>query len=103
MAEVIGRKSGASENVRMVDNGHPPVYSHRGVLGDRDPHWFDVRYWRKRTFLWSALGLIIIVVIVVAVAVTEVKKNAYPDYSKLNYSLVDTCKEILSFERVQSS
>lgn len=100
MAEAIGRKGGANENVRMLNNGHPPIHGHQGVPEDRDPYWFDVRYWRKRSFIWPALGLITVIVIVVAVAVTEVKKNAYPDYSKLNYSLVDNCKVIFGFGRV---
>jgi hypothetical protein len=33
-------------------------------------------------------------VVVIAVAVTQTKKNAYPDYSQVAYHLSDTCTQI---------
>jgi hypothetical protein len=91
LGERSGRKNEYDNNIQMVANGPPPAYDFNGVQEDREPRWFDVRYWSKKTLILSALALVIIIVVVVAVAVVEVKKNAYPDYSKLNYSLVDQC------------
>ncbi|KAM5374913.1 hypothetical protein ACJZ2D_006257 [Fusarium nematophilum] len=52
--------------------------------------WWNPRYWRKRVWAGVAAGVVILLVIVIAVAVTEVRKNRYPDYSTLSYSLKDT-------------
>jgi hypothetical protein len=90
VGQMGGRKNEFDQNIQMVPNGSPPAYDY-AIQDDRDPPWFDVRYWSKRTLILSALALVIVIVIAVAVAVVEVKKNAYPDYSKLNYSLVDQC------------
>lgn len=50
-------------------------------------------YRRKRTWAIVALAVIIAIVVPVAVTVTRNKKHeeAYPDYSKLNYTLLETC------------
>lgn len=53
--------------------------------------WWNPRYWRKRVWAGVAALIAIIIIIAVAVGVTQSKKNAYPDYSELNYSLKDTC------------
>ncbi|OIW30281.1 hypothetical protein CONLIGDRAFT_362031 [Coniochaeta ligniaria NRRL 30616] len=47
-------------------------------------------YRKKRT--WAAVALVIIIAIVVpvAVVVTRNKKSAYPDYTTLNYTLLET-------------
>lgn len=90
-----GRKNEVENNIQMVPNGPPPAYAFNNIPEVRNPRWFDVRYWSKRTLILSALALLILIVIVIAVAVVEVKKNAYPDYSKLNYSLVDQCMTLL--------
>jgi glucan phosphoethanolaminetransferase (alkaline phosphatase superfamily) len=54
-------------------------------------------YRKKRT--WAAIALVVIIVIVVPVAVvtTRNKKDAnrYPDYSRLNYTLLETCMLII--------
>lgn len=54
--------------------------------------WWNPRYWRKR--IWAAIIIVIlvIVIIIVAVAVERARKNMYPDYSPLSYTLKDTCK-----------
>ncbi|KAI1625437.1 endo-1,3(4)-beta-glucanase [Exophiala viscosa] len=48
------------------------------------------RNWSRRC--WIILGVVIaaIIAIVVAVAVVVTRENRYPNYSELNYSLVDT-------------
>lgn len=91
LGERLGRKDEYDHNIQMVTNGPPPAYDFNGVQEDRDPRWFDVRYWSKRLLILSALAVVIVIVIIIAVAVVEVKKNAYPDYSQLNYTLVDQC------------
>jgi hypothetical protein len=89
--ERVGRKNEFDQNIQMVPNGPPLAYAFNDIPEDRDPRWFDVRYWSKRTLILTSLALVIVIVIVIAVTVVEVKENAYPDYSKLNYSLVDQC------------
>lgn len=51
-------------------------------------------YRKKRTWAVVALVIIIAIVVPVAVVVTRNKnrENAYPDYTKLNYTLLETCE-----------
>lgn len=55
-----------------------------------DASWWDFRHWRKRVWAVIVAVIVVIIVVVVAVVVTEEKKNAYPNYSKLNYVLSET-------------
>lgn len=71
--------------------GPPPAYK-VSENDDKDPHWFDVRYWGKRTVALVVFGILVVIAIAVAVAVVEVKKNRYPNYSQLSYSKVDQCQ-----------
>jgi hypothetical protein len=91
IVERSGRKDEYDHNIQMVTNGPPSAYDFNGGQQDSAPRWFNLRHWRKRTLILSALAMVIVIVIVVAVAVVEVKNNAYPDYSQLNYTLVDQC------------
>lgn len=51
--------------------------------------WYDPRGWSKRTIL-VVLGVVAAVIIAVVVGAVEgTKKNRYPNYSKLNYRLVE--------------
>lgn len=54
--------------------------------------WYNPRYWRKR--VWAGVGtvVVIIIIIIVAILVSNARKNRYPDYSPLAYSLADTCR-----------
>lgn len=54
--------------------------------------WWNPRYWRKRVWAAIIIVIIVIVIIIVAVAVGKARKNIYPDYTPLSYSLKDTCK-----------
>lgn len=57
--------------------------------------WYKPKYWQKRTWalVLSSIAIIIIIVVVVPVEVTKNHKgNSYPDYTKLNYTLLETCK-----------
>jgi hypothetical protein len=52
--------------------------------------------WYKRRLTWAIGLLLIIIAIAVPIAVVTVRnnqwQNRYPDYSKLNYALSDTCE-----------
>lgn len=83
----FARKSGVAEQVQMRGGN--------GYRFDRDdpyrPAWYNFRYWGKKA--WGvAVGLVVlIIVIIIIIAVEVTKKSAYPDYTKLNYSLAETC------------
>ncbi|KAK8035046.1 glycoside hydrolase family 16 protein [Apiospora rasikravindrae] len=47
-------------------------------------------YKRKRTWIISAVVLIVAIIVAVVAGVLVSKANRYPDYTKLNYSLQDT-------------
>jgi hypothetical protein len=70
--------------------GAPPEYK-----VDRDdslaPKWYEWRYWSKKIWMMIGVGIAIVIAIVIVVAVMVSKKDRYPDYSKLNYSLAETC------------
>jgi ABC-type Fe3+ transport system permease subunit len=53
--------------------------------------WWNPRYWTRKIWIAVVAVLVIVVAVVIAVAVVVSKKNAYPDYSTLNYKLQDTC------------
>lgn len=79
--------------------GPPPAYK-----VDREdtlaPKWWDARHWSKKTYLFVGLGLAVLIAVLVVIIVEVEKKNAYPNYSALSYSLQDTCQyfhEILDF------
>ncbi|KAJ5259321.1 hypothetical protein N7478_012302 [Penicillium angulare] len=71
----------------------PPRYS--TVVGtkeglDANRAWYNPRGWSLRKKLIVAGCVVVVIVAVVVGAVEGVKRNAYPDYSKLNYTLKDT-------------
>lgn len=83
----MASKHGFSETLHM---GPPPQYK----IDDDDtlaPRWYDLKRWGKK--IWIAVAAIIaILIIIIVVAVVEVeKKNKYPDYSKVTYTVADTC------------
>jgi hypothetical protein len=53
--------------------------------------WYNFRYWGKRAWAGAVAVVVLIIVIIIIVAVEVTKKNAYPDYTQLNYSLAETC------------
>jgi hypothetical protein len=88
------RKHPYTETINMTSTdyamGPPPEYKL-----DRDdtlaPNPWNPRYWGWKK--WAALLVaLVIIVVVIVVAVVEVeKKNRYPNYSALTYTLADTC------------
>lgn len=51
-------------------------------------------YRKKRTWAAAALIILLVIIVPVAVVVSRNKKhaNAYPDYTTLNYTLLETCE-----------
>lgn len=73
--EIMLNNRGGGDSVRHVQASMP---------------WWNPRYWRKRIWFGVVAGILIILAIIIAVAVTVTKNNAYPNYTTLSYSLVDT-------------
>ena len=94
IGEMAGRrKNNYSEDISMIHGGQmgpPPAYKldREGTLA---PHWWDVRGWSKKKMLLVVVGLVILAVVIIIIAVEVSKKNSYPDYSALTYTLTDTC------------
>jgi hypothetical protein len=53
--------------------------------------WYNFKYWGKKAWAGAIAVVVLIIVIIIIIAVEVTKKNAYPDYTKLNYSLSETC------------
>lgn len=62
--------------------------------GSYDAPWYNFRYWGKRAWAGFVAIVVIIIIIVVVVAVEVTKKNSYPDYTQLTYSLSETCTSL---------
>ncbi|KAL7823965.1 family 16 glycoside hydrolase [Trichoderma gracile] len=58
--------------------------------GSSSPALWNPRYWSRKVWIGIAAVVVIAIVIGVAVGVTQGKKNSYPDYSQLTYTLKDT-------------
>ena len=105
MADDLSRYGAASSRMPKFDADSPgPTYAGpqtSEVIGPAPTHrWFDPRGWSLRKKL--IVGAIVIVVVIVAVvvgAVEGVKANRYPDYSKVDYKLVDTYSGPSFFDR----
>ena len=85
-----------SDSIPMMRNngqsmGPPPAYK---VDADDTlaPHWWNVRHWSWKRWLVAGVALVLLIMIVIVIAVVVSKKNAYPNYSTLTYSLADTCQ-----------
>jgi hypothetical protein len=68
----------------------PPAY---GSLGEEAGHQYsgwDPRGWSLKNKIFLAVGIIVVIIAVIVGAVLGVRANRYPNYSSLDYSLVDT-------------
>lgn len=95
------RYGGATTQMPRLDNNQPysyapvpapgpPKYSDAaGGRSDFERPWYDPRGWSLRRKLIVAACVAVIIVAVIVGAVEGVKANAYPDYSRLNYSPAD--------------
>jgi hypothetical protein len=79
-------KSAATDQIQMRGGAG---YQH-GQYDSYQP-WYNFRYWGKRAWAGAVAVVVLIIVIIIIVAVEVTKKNAYPDYTQLNYSLAETC------------
>ena len=79
----------------------PPAYgdSHQAPAPTRNMARGRERYstpWYRKKRVWAAVALVVLIAIVVPVAVVVTRNkehaNSYPDYTALNYTLLDTCK-----------
>lgn len=92
---VSRRKHPYAEDINMMDGSSTPIGAPPGYKVDRqdtlNPSPWNVRHWSWKK--WAGLlAAILIIIIIVVVAVVEVdKKNKYPNYSALTYTLADTC------------
>jgi hypothetical protein len=88
--EIIGsgKKNAYTEDSHLVNNGPPPAYK----INKEDtlaPRWWDMRLRSKKTLVFVGVGLAVLIAAVVVIVVMVEKKDAYPNYSRLSYSLVD--------------
>lgn len=65
----------------------PPPYEETKSSSPTSP-----RNWGKRVWIGVAAAVVIIIAVVVGVVVGLRRPNTYPNYSKLNYALLDTCE-----------
>ncbi len=84
-----------SDHVQLTEDygqryGEPPSYQSAAGYGTPRSA-FNPKTWSKKQWLFLGLGLVAIIIIIIVVAVVEVKKNRYPDYTALTYSLSETC------------
>jgi hypothetical protein len=89
IGQMLRGKNNYHQNIDMA-NGSPPQYK-----VDREdtlaPRWWNVREWSKKKLVFTGLGLAILIAVIIIIVVMVEKKNAYPNYSQLTYSLVDQC------------
>ncbi|PQE08244.1 hypothetical protein CJF31_00009462 [Rutstroemia sp. NJR-2017a BVV2] len=84
---------GTTENIQMSPNkyGIPPPKYELDDPGTLSHRWWDIRAWSKKKMLLVGGGLVVVIIILAVVIGVEVsKKNAYPNYSQLSYSLKDS-------------
>jgi hypothetical protein len=95
------RKDLSNQGVQMTDDygrpmsGPPPAY----MLDRPDTlsrPWWDVKAWGWKRFAIAGASLVIIIIIIAVAAAEATKKNKYPNYTKLNYKIVDTCMYLLT-------
>jgi hypothetical protein len=88
----------SADEVQMR-GGHGYQYS-QGY--EWSPPWYKFQYWGKKAWAGFIAVVVILLVIIIIVAVEVTKKNAYPDYTQLTYSLAETCMFIPPFPYYQT-
>ncbi|PLB52080.1 putative endo-1,3(4)-beta-glucanase [Aspergillus steynii IBT 23096] len=68
----------------------PPGTVHNPPPPPPDAPWYDPRGWSLRTRLIAGVVVVVVIVAVIVGAVEGTKANRYPDYTQLDYKLVDT-------------
>ena len=77
----------------QVSGPTPASYAYEKSRRGSGARW-NPKGWSRRSKVVAVIGVVVIlfIIIVVPVAVVESRDNRYPDYSKLNYQLTDTCR-----------
>ncbi|KAB8225549.1 concanavalin A-like lectin/glucanase domain-containing protein [Aspergillus novoparasiticus] len=97
-ADDFSRYGGATANLPKLEvndlqhAGPPPGPGAKYTPPQPGPAqpWYNPRGWSLRTKLIAGVVGVAVVVAVIVGAVEGTKANRYPDYTKLNYQLVDT-------------
>ena len=80
----------AYTNVNAYSSSAPPPYSMNYDPGPARRSKWNPKSW-PRWLLFTLVGIVIfIIIIIIAAAVKASKSSAYPDYTKLTYSLEDS-------------
>ncbi|KAF2494793.1 hypothetical protein BU16DRAFT_550608 [Lophium mytilinum] len=74
-----------SSNIHLTEA--PPPYE--DIKSASSPSKVNPKYWGRKVWIGVAVGAVVIIVAVIVGAVLGVRANAYPNYSKLTYSLSD--------------
>ncbi|GES58164.1 putative endo-1,3(4)-beta-glucanase [Aspergillus terreus] len=81
----------------------PPPGAGSGPPPDPGPGasypWYNPRGWSLRTKLIAGVAVVVVIVAVIVGAVEGTKANRYPDYSRLDYQLVDTYEPATFLDR----
>ncbi|KAI6317249.1 hypothetical protein MCOR34_004057, partial [Pyricularia oryzae] len=98
-------RGGGSEGI-VSDDAHNAArgswFRRDQPSGEEDPAKKGFRAWRKRTWaLIAALVLIVLIIVIVVpvVVTTEQRRNRYPDYFKINYTLTETYSGAIFFDK----
>ena len=54
--------------------------------------WWNPKYWSKRTWAIVVPAVIVVLIVVIVTPVKVAEANRYPNYTRLDYSLADTCE-----------
>lgn len=78
-------KLNAHETIQM----QPPLHNDYEKNHSRSSAWYSVQTWSKRKIGIVAGVVVALLIIIIVVSVIEVRKNRYPDYTALSYTMVD--------------
>ncbi|KAF2104357.1 glycoside hydrolase family 16 protein [Rhizodiscina lignyota] len=67
----------------------PPAYGFDDPYTTPQGSSWHPRNWGKKTWIGVVLGAVVLIVVIIVGAVVGVRNNAYPSYSRLNYTLED--------------
>ena len=93
-------------------SGHDDVSSTKEALRARgfyadsveyhhEPRWWEVKHWGKKVWIGIGVAVAIIIAIAVPVGITvDRARNRYPNYTKLNYTLAETCEWAVHVQHV---
>jgi hypothetical protein len=83
------QSAGQIQENGQTASAQPPAYGPWSGDAPAYSKW-DPRGWSLKNKIFLATGIVVVIVAVVVGSVLGVRANRYPNYSKLDYSLVDT-------------